>query len=54
MRIDHLGSIDVDRRIINKVDFKEIGYESLDWIHLAQHRIQCRAVVNTVTNLRVS
>jgi hypothetical protein len=31
----------------------EIGWEAVDWIHLAQDRDHCRAVVNTVMNLRV-
>jgi len=35
-----------------KLDFKKIGCE-VDWIHVAQNRIQLRAVVNTVMNLRV-
>jgi hypothetical protein len=29
---------------------KEIGLEDVDWIHLAQDRIQWQAVVNTVIN----
>jgi hypothetical protein len=36
-----------------KMDLKEIGWEVVDWIHLAQDRIQCRAVVNMVMNLQV-
>jgi hypothetical protein len=35
-----------------KMDLKEIGWEVVDWMHLAQNRDQCRAVVNTVMNLR--
>jgi hypothetical protein len=30
-----------------------MGWDGLDWIDLAQARDQWRAVVNTVTNLRV-
>jgi len=31
----------------------ETGWEAVDWMHLAQDRDQWRAVVNTVTVLRV-
>jgi len=31
----------------------EIGWEVLDWIHLAEDRDQWWALVNTVMNLRV-
>jgi hypothetical protein len=31
----------------------EIWWEDLDWIYLAQYRVQWRAIVNTVMNLRV-
>jgi hypothetical protein len=32
---------------------REIGWDSVDWIDLAQDREQWRALVNTVMNLRV-
>jgi hypothetical protein len=35
-----------------KMDLREIRWESMDWIELAQDRDQWRALVNTV-NLRV-
>jgi hypothetical protein len=35
----------------NKMDLKEIGWDGMDWIHLAQDRDQWRALVNTVMNL---
>jgi hypothetical protein len=35
------------------MDLKEIGKESIDWIHLTQDANQWRDVVNTVTNVRV-
>jgi hypothetical protein len=36
-----------------KMDLREIGWDGMDWIVLAQDRDQCRALVNTVMNLRV-
>jgi hypothetical protein len=36
-----------------KIDLREIGWDSVDWIELAQDRDQWRALVNTVMNLRV-
>jgi hypothetical protein len=36
-----------------KMDLTEIGWESVDWMYLAQDRDQWWAVVNTVINLRV-
>jgi len=32
---------------------KEIGSDDVDWIHLAQYKVQGRVLVNTVVNLRV-
>jgi hypothetical protein len=37
-----------------RMDLREIGWEVVDWIHLAQDRDQWRAVVNMVMNLRVT
>jgi hypothetical protein len=43
------------RRVDNiKMDLREIGWNGIDWIDLAQNRDQWRALVNTVINLRVS
>jgi hypothetical protein len=36
-----------------KKDLREIGWEGMDWIDLAQNRDQWRALVNTVMKLRV-
>jgi hypothetical protein len=36
-----------------KIDLREIGWDGMDWIDLAQDRNQRRDVVNTVMNLRV-
>jgi hypothetical protein len=35
------------------MDLREIGWDGVDWIDLAQHRDQWRALVNTVMYLRV-
>jgi hypothetical protein len=36
-----------------KMDLREIGWNGMDWIYLAQDRDQCKTLVNTVMNLRV-
>jgi hypothetical protein len=36
-----------------KMNLREIGWDGMDWINLAQERGQWRALVNTVINLRV-
>jgi hypothetical protein len=42
------------RRVDNiKMDLREIGWDGMDWIDLAQARDKWRALVNTVMNLRV-
>jgi hypothetical protein len=35
------------------MDLREIRWDGMDWIDLAQDRDQWRALVNTVMNLRV-
>jgi len=35
------------------MDFKEIWFMEVDWIHLAHDKVQCWTLVNTVMNLRV-
>jgi hypothetical protein len=35
------------------MDLREIGWDGMDWIALAQDRDRWRALVNTVMNLRV-
>jgi hypothetical protein len=35
------------------MDLREIGWEGVDWIELAQDRNQWRALLNTVMNPRV-
>jgi hypothetical protein len=41
------------RRENIRIDLREIGWEGVDWIHLAQDRDQWRAVLNTAMKLRV-
>jgi hypothetical protein len=36
-----------------KIDLREVGWDGLDWIDLAQNMDQCGALVNTIMNLRV-
>jgi hypothetical protein len=36
-----------------RMDLREVRWEGMDWIHLAQDRDQWWAVVNTAMNLRV-
>jgi 7-keto-8-aminopelargonate synthetase-like enzyme len=36
-----------------KIDLRETGWNSVDWLDMAKHKHQRRALVNTVLNLRV-
>jgi hypothetical protein len=36
-----------------KMDLREIGWDGMDWIDLAQDRDQWRALVRAVINLRL-
>jgi hypothetical protein len=42
------------RWVVNiRMDLGEVGWGDVDWIGLAQDRNRCRALVNSVLNLRV-
>jgi hypothetical protein len=36
-----------------KIDLREIGWDGVDWMDMAQDRDHLRALVNTTLNLRV-
>ena len=36
------------------MDLREVGWDGMDWINLAEDRDMWRALVNAVMNLRVS
>jgi hypothetical protein len=48
----HLEDLGVVGNI--RMDFREIGWEGVDWMHLSQDRDQWRALVNTVMNFWVA
>jgi hypothetical protein len=41
------------RILVGKMDFREIGWNGMNWIDLSQDRDQWRALVNTLMNLQV-
>jgi hypothetical protein len=36
-----------------RIDLTEILWEGVDWMHLAQYRVQLRTLMNTKMNLRL-
>jgi hypothetical protein len=57
---EHVARMDVGRSVYRRrwenninMDLREIGIDGANWIRLAQDRVQWRAFVNTVMNLRV-
>jgi hypothetical protein len=49
----HLGDLDIHGSVVFKMDLKEIRCDGVNWIQLAQDKVQWLNLVNTVTNLRV-
>jgi hypothetical protein len=39
--------------LLSKIDLREIGWDGVGWIYMAQGRDQWRAFVNTILNIRV-
>jgi hypothetical protein len=50
---DHWEDQDVGGVDNIKMDLREIGWDGMDWINLAEDRDQWRALVNAVINLRL-
>jgi hypothetical protein len=48
-----LGDQDVGGWTMFKMDLRDIGWDGMDWIDLAQDKDHWRALVNTAMNLRV-
>jgi hypothetical protein len=51
---DHSEDIGIDGRIILKGIFREIGWEGVDRMHLAQYRYQWQVILNAVMKLRIT
>jgi hypothetical protein len=45
--------LEVGGRIIQRCILRDIGWNGMDWIDLAQDRGQWRALMNTIINLQV-
>jgi hypothetical protein len=50
---DHWEDQDVGEWTILEWILREIRWDGVDWMDVAQDRDQCRALLNTVLNLRV-
>jgi hypothetical protein len=50
---DHWEDQDVGGSTIFKMDLREIGWDGVDWIDMAQDMDQWRALMNTVLNFRI-
>jgi hypothetical protein len=50
---EHKEDLDVGGRTIIKWILRDVGWDGMDMIDLAQNRDQWRALVNTVMNFRI-
>jgi hypothetical protein len=50
---DHLEDQTVDGKLNIIMDLREMGWEGVDWMHLAQDRAQWQALVNMIMDLWV-
>jgi hypothetical protein len=48
---DHSKDLNVDHKSNMRMDLRGIGWEGVDWTHLAQDKKQWWALVNAVMNL---
>jgi hypothetical protein len=48
-----LEDLSIDRSIILKVDFKETGWEGIDWINVVRDEYKWWAAVSTVMHAHV-
>jgi hypothetical protein len=46
-----LGRLKHRREDTIKMDYKEIGWQGMDWIHLPRDRNKVQAVVNMIVNI---
>jgi hypothetical protein len=53
IRVTRIGELSTLAVTSITMDLLEIGLNVVDWIGLAQDRYRCRALVNSVMNLRV-
>jgi hypothetical protein len=42
----------VKNKLVIKMDLREMGWDGMDWIDVAEDRVQWTAPVNTVINFR--
>jgi hypothetical protein len=50
---DQSENLGVDLRISIKIDLEEIGWDGVEWMHLAEDSDQQQALKNAVMNVRV-
>jgi hypothetical protein len=50
----YLEDLGADGGVNIRMDLRKVGWKGVDWMHLAQGRVQRRALLNTRMNFRVS